>query len=271
MFLAALLSGISAGEPPSTFLLRSPLILDEGLRNPNPARRREAVLALSIIGPREPFLSELESMLGDKDVQVRVATVASLADLGTERTTALLRRTLRDRTPEVSFAAAKALWRLKDPAGRAALIEVVTGESKTSSGYFTKEMRETLRMLHEPRAALLFAFQEGLGFVPVPGVGAGVASLEGLLSDDGVSGRATATLLLGTRIDQESFRTLRAALKDQDWSVRAAAVHSLALLNRPSLQPDFVPLLEDDHGAVRYRAAAACLRLEAIRKSAGQR
>ena len=53
---------------------------------------------------------------------------------------------------------------------------------------------------------------------------------------------------------------------DKDWSVRAAAIHSLALRNDPAVERDLTPLLEDKHQGVRLRAAAACLRLEYLRK-----
>jgi HEAT repeat protein len=52
---------------------------------------------------------------------------------------------------------------------------------------------------------------------------------------------------------------------DKDWSVRAAAVHSLALRNDPAVEREIAPLMEDKHQPVRLRAAAACLRLEYLR------
>lgn len=54
---------------------------------------------------------------------------------------------------------------------------------------------------------------------------------------------------------------------DKDWSVRAAAVHAIAVRNDPALEADLIPLFEDKKEAVRVRAAAGYLRLEAIRQS----
>jgi HEAT repeat protein len=48
-------------------------ILRQALAAGNPDTRRQAVLALSIVGAR--FVSVLQGMLQDKDVQVRLATV----------------------------------------------------------------------------------------------------------------------------------------------------------------------------------------------------
>jgi len=113
----------------------------------------------------------------------------------------------------------------------------------------------------------MFALREGVGFAPIPGLGAGVASLQDLLSDSGVSGRATAALLLGREKNKQTFEALRQALGDDDWSVRAAAVHSFALWNDPAIEPDIAPLLDDEKEAARLRAAAAYLRLAAIKKT----
>src|ERR1051326_2531929 len=84
-------------------------ILEKALAAGNPDTRLQAVSSLSLGGPREPFLSKLEETLHDKDVQVRLGAVASLADFRTKRTTALLHQALNDNAAEVSFAAAKAL------------------------------------------------------------------------------------------------------------------------------------------------------------------
>ena len=240
-------------------------MLDRGLSDRNPDTRKQAVLALSIGGAREPFFSMLGAMLNDKDVEVRLSTVASLEDLKDKGTLAALQKALNDDVPEVSFAAAKALWGLKDPSGKVALLSILSGETKTSSGFLTKQKRDTLRMMHTPKPMFMFAVKTGIGYAPVPGLGEGVASMQGLLADSGVSGRATAALLLGTEKDSETMQALREGLSDKEWSVRAAAVHSLALRNDPALEGEILPLLDDSKEPVRLRAAAAYLRLETIK------
>jgi HEAT repeat protein len=102
-------------------------ILDKALKDKNPDTRKQAVTALSLSGAQQPFLSMLESMVDDKDVEVSLATVASLADPKSNRTLATLRKGLKDEAPEVSFAAAKALWALNDPTGKEALLSVLSG------------------------------------------------------------------------------------------------------------------------------------------------
>ena len=239
-------------------------MLQQALGSHNPDTRKQAVVSLSLASERSPLLPMLIGMADDKDVQVRLAVVSSLSDVKTSAATEALHKLLKDPVPEVSFAAAKALWNLHDPAGKQALLSVVQGESKTSSGYLTSEMREALRMMHTPSTTLLYAVRQGVGFVPLPGFGQGVASMQALLTDPGISGRATAVLLLGKDKDPALLPGLKDALFDKNWTVRAAAVHSLALRDDPSLRTILYPLLDDDKEGVRLRTAAGYLRLSAI-------
>jgi hypothetical protein len=164
-------------------------ILQRALEARNPETRKQAVVALSLAAGSGPLFDQLKQMLQDKDVEVRQAVVASLADVKSESATAALRKALEDPVPEVSFAAAKALWVRQDRVGRDALLSVLEGESKTSSNFFSKQKRDALRMMHTPRTTFLFAVKQGVGFVPLPGLGEGIASMQGILASSGVSGR----------------------------------------------------------------------------------
>ena len=255
-------SPASPGARPPALEDRARSLLEEALKDGNPDVRAQAVQALGLVGPREPYISELEAMLNDKDVAVRLATVASLMDLRNPRTPSALKKALADDVPEVSFSAAKALWNLHEPEGKDALLSVLAGETKTSSGYITKQKRDTFRLIHTPKTMFLFALKEGMGLAPVPGLGAGASSLQGILADPSVSGRATTALLLSNDRDPQVLEALRDALGDKDASVRAAAVHAIALRDDPAVVNDLAPVLDDKKEAVRVRAAAALLRLQ---------
>jgi HEAT repeat protein len=274
LILTFFLPGLAFSQTVGSTHDRARDLLDNSLKDKNPDVRKHAVQSLGLVSPTEPYVSQLEAMLEDKDVQVRVATIASLVDLNSDRTVPALRRALDSDVPEVSFAAAKALWTLNEASGREALVAVLSGDSKTSSGFITKQKRDALRMFHTPQTLFLFALKQGAAFAPVPGLGAGISSVQGILSDPGVSGRAATALLLSVDKSPEILRALEDALADSDWSVRAAAVHAIAVRNDPALQADLVPLLDDKKEAVRVRAAAGYLRLEAISslsaKSAGK-
>ena len=243
-------------------------LLDKALADKNPDTRKQAVIALSLVGSVDPYPSQLQTMLSDKDVDVRLAVIASLTDLNNSNRTMLsLHTALNDAVPEVSFAAARALYNLNDPEGKEALLAVLGGETKTSSGFLTKQKRDTLRMMHTPKTMFLFAVKTGAGLAPVPGLGEGVSSMQALLSDPSTSGRAAAALLLVKENDEPTLAALRDALNDKDWSVRAAAVHSLALKNDPARESDVGPLIDDKSEPVRLRAASGYLRLDAIKNA----
>lgn len=239
-------------------------LITEALADKNPDTRLQAVQSMGLIGVHEPYISTLESMLEDKDVQVRVATVQSLVDLKNKRTVPALKKALGDLVPEVSFAAAKALYALKDPDGEDALIWVLGRELKTSSGFITKQKRDALRMFQTPKPLMMFAIKTGVGFAPVPGLGEGISSLQGILADPSMSGRAATALLLASDKDPRVEAALIDALQDKEGSVRAAACHALALRNNRKLEAELIPLLEDKKASVRLRAAAGCLRLESL-------
>src|SRR5262249_30831413 len=150
-----------------------------------------------------------------------------------------------------------------DASGKRALLAILAKESPASSGFLSKQKRDALRMLRSPRTALLFAMQKSVGFAPIPYLGLGVTSMEALLTDPGVSGRATAALMMGRESDPATLQALKDALQDKDWSVRAAAVHSLAMRQDARLKNDLAPLVDDENEAVRLRAAAGYLRLSA--------
>ena len=252
--------------PPSPEENRANLILNEALASKNPDVRKQAVAALGLIGPREPYLSEIAAAVSDKDVYVRLSAIASLVDLKDKGTADLLAKALDDNAPEVSFAAAKALFGLGDPRGRTAMLAILDREAKTQSSFLTAQKRDTLRLVHIPKGMMMFALKNGIGFAPIPGVGEGVSSMQDLLSDNGVSGRATTAVLLGSDRSPEVLAALKEALSDKDGSVRAAVVHTLALRNDPTMLPLMKEQLDDSSEAVRLRAAAAYLRLVWLNK-----
>jgi HEAT repeat protein len=267
--LPLLVLGIGLGQTPdpapSGNHYRATGLLNQLLKDKNPDTRKHAVQAIGLVGPREPYVSQAEAMLDDKDVEVRVSAITSLVDLKNERTAAILQKPLESEVPEVSFAAAKGLWALQAPEGREALLSVLSGESKTKSKFITRQKREALRMFHTPKTMFLFVLQTGANLAPVPGLGAGVSSVEGILSDASVSGRAATALLLSADKDPRVVQALRDALTDKEWSVRASGAHAIALRNDPALATDLVPLFDDTKEAVRARAAAGYLRLEGIK------
>ncbi len=237
-------------------------ILNDAASDKNPDARIGAAEALSLVGIKDNALVSLAPMLDDHDVPVRIAVVVTLGDFKDNRTIPLLKKAMQDPVPEVDFAAAKVLYQLHDPDGMEFLLEVVSKESKATSGYITKEKRGALRMLHTPTQLFTTIAIGAAGFAPVPGLGFGLSSAQGILSAPDSSARAASLLLIGASRDPDLAEAVESALLDKDWSVRAAAVHLIALHPFPQFREALIPLLDDDKEAVRVRAAAAYIRLQ---------
>ncbi len=262
-----LVAGLAAGQTRpaqshASSAQQAKSLLDDALHEKNPDVRKEAVIALSLEGPKAGNLQVLTSMAVDSDVPVRLAVISALNDFNDRRTIPLLKKLLDDPVPEVDFAAAKVLYRFHEPEGEQFLMAVVEGESKAKSGFIASTTRSALRLAHTPAKLVTTATEAVVGtVVPVPGIGLGISSVQGILLDPAATPRAGALLLLARDKGPEIHTQVRDALSDKDWSLRAAAVHLIAMHPYPDLRQNLVPLLDDKKDAVRLRAAAAYLRL----------
>ncbi len=237
-------------------------ILKEGIESKQPDIRVQTIFAAGMIGRHERVLAPLERCLQDEDIQVRIAAVHALADLKLPESKPALEKTLNtDDVPEVAFAAAKALYALNDPAGQAALLDVYNERTNPNSNFLKKQTREFMRNFRSFGSATMFIVSEGIGYVPVPGVGEGFTAMTELLSDPDLSPRATVVLLLAKQKTPETLKLLKKALSDDDWSVRASAAQMIAHTARTEVRESLVPLFEDKKEKVRFRAAAAYLHL----------
>jgi HEAT repeat protein len=233
-----------------------------GLDAKDPEERIQAIQASGLIGLNPALQTRLQQFLEDSNVEVRIATINTLADLkATGSIPALRRRLEEDDTPEVTFAAARALYSMHSEAGKKALYDVFVKKEKATSDLLRADARKFFNNFHSLQSTGLFLVTTGLGYVPVPGVGAGVSAINSLLTDPNLSPRATALLLLGREDDAWTTGLIRKGLQDDDWSVRASAAQLVAYGARKELAPDLVPLFQDKNLKVRFRAAGAYLHL----------
>ena len=237
-------------------------VLTDAAHSKEGDQRREAALALSLVPARDPTAALLEDMIKDKDYLVRVAAVDTLGELNDKTHVNLLKTALADEVPEVAFAAAKALFTMKDPAGLQALESVYDGDLKAKSGFFKKEMMNSWRRLKTPRSAFFFVVEHGIGFVPMPGVGFGYNALQGMLSDAEFSARAVSLLMVCKERSKACDGMLNSSFDDDDWTVRAATVHIVATKNIAAMKPKIARLITDKKDKVRLLAAAGFLRME---------
>ncbi len=239
-------------------------ILEKGLKSGNPDTRRAVVVSISLVGAHEKAVSELADVLkNDKDVPCRIAAIGSLASFKDPKLVAIIETGLKDPVPEVNFAAAKALFEFKQPAGKAFLLGVLEGQDKATSGFITSEKRDVFRLLKTPSETFTGVLANEF---TLPGVGSGFESELGLASSPETLARAAVILILDHQTDATTWNAILAALDDKEMSVRAAAAHAVAVHNDPALKGKLVPLLDDGKDAVKFRAAAGYLRLAFLPK-----
>jgi HEAT repeat protein len=242
-------------------------VLRDGLESNDFTIRIQAIQAAGLIGPNENLRHRLEEFLDDKKVEVRVAAIHTLADLKSTASIPALKNCIKqDDTPEVRFAAAKALYAFHDPTGEKELLDIYHGDEKATSGPLHSQARKFFGNFHSFESATTFIVSSGIGYVPVPGMGQGMSAVVDLLSDPDLSPRATALLLLARNKDPQSDLLIREALKDKDWSVRASAAQLIAYTARRDLRQRLIPLFSDKNAKVRLRAAGAYLHLAVLAK-----
>jgi HEAT repeat protein len=244
-------------------------VLDQGVHDTNPLKRRQAVLALGLLQAQPRATALAEGALNDKDVDVRVAACGSLAQTKSLTSVPKLQMALTDPSPEVIFAGAKALYDLGDPTGGQVLSAILLGDQPDSSGFVSSGVRDMKHKMHDPKALMLLGVSAGVGFA-VPGGGVGVAGAEGLMKDSQASGKTIAALMLATDHTPDSIGALNAGLLDKNWTVRAASTKAIGLRGTEGLgageadilYDNVLLLLDDKAWQVQYAAAATLIRLK---------
>jgi len=245
----------------STPVRRARTVLEQGAADADPNVRREVAVALGLPARRDSSTKLLEKLAADKDHLVREAALVSIGELRDPRLAKSAHDALEDEVPEVAFAAARTLFKLNQPEGKQLLLEIVQKEARAKTGFVRAKLRDAARRMKRPKSAMLFVVQQGVGFIPVPGLGEGFSAMSSLVGDPDFSARATALLVLSSDRSPEVRSEIEQAFNDSDWSMRAAATQIAASRNERAWRFRLVPLFEDTNRRVRYRAAAAFLRL----------
>jgi HEAT repeat protein len=256
--------------PESTPVRHARKVLDEGASDSDPDTRREAAVALGLAARRDPSTNLLRKLAADKDYLVREAALVTIGELHDAQLAKSAHDALDDDVPEVAFAAARTLYKLNQPEGKRLLIEIVQKEAPAKSSFLRAKLRDVTRRMKRPKSALLFVAREGVGFIPVPGLGEGFAAMNALVNDPDFSARSTALMVLSSDRSPDVRKEIEEAFNDGDWSMRASAIQIAASHNIRTWRFRVVPLLEDTNRRVRYRAAAAFLRLSAASSAPAQ-
>jgi len=234
-------------------------ILEHGVHEGNPIKRRQAILAMSLVRPTVRPVALISDALQDKEASVREAACATLGEINARTSIPKLQIAVADPVPEVTFAAAKALYAMGDQTGVNILTEVLLGEQSDASGFVSGSIRSMRLKLHDPKALLMLGVNEGAGLAGPFGMGLPLA--EGLLKDNQASGKTVAALLLATDRSPRSLDALKRSLEDKNWTVRTAAARAIAKRDATALYDNVAMLLDDKRDEAAYSAAAAVIRL----------
>lgn len=230
-------------------------ILWAGAHDSKTDKRANAIHALEVL-PANPAVVQLaENALQDKDPDVRAAAAKALGAIGSTESIPGLEKALSDKDISVGLAAARSLLLLKNDSGYDIYYAVLTGERKSGPGLVARQLNE----LKNPKKAMEFAFDQGIGFLAFGGYG--MEALHALKKRNDSPTRAAAAGALATDPDPRSGQALAKAVSDKDWIVRAAALGAIAKRGDPALLKDIEPAMSDKKDIVRCTAAAAVLRL----------
>ncbi len=234
--------------------------LKGGLAEKNYDRRAQAITALGSIGLRPDVVSLIEASLKDKDAPVRQAAIEALGKMKSRSSIPKLQAALDDPSAVVAFAAAKALWTIGDKSGEELFLEVVAGDRKVSTSMIRGGMQQAHEELHDPTALAELGAEQTAGAFFGP-AGFGLKTGIELAKDKAAPARAASALLLADDKSDSAREALRDALEDKSWIVRGAAAEAIGAHGTVNDVATLSPLLDDPQKEVRYRAAAAILRV----------
>jgi HEAT repeat protein len=232
-------------------------ILRDGAADKSSEKRAKAMNALGLLTDNKKAREMAEIGLLDEKPEVRAAAASALGQQGSAVSIPKLKNALKDSQTEVVFAAANALFLLKDPAAYEVYYAVLLGEKKSGEGLMESQMK----MLKDPKALSKLGLEAGIGFIPFGGVSYGVFKV--VTRDDTSPVRAAAAQKLVSDPDSKSGQALAKTAADPKWLVRAAVANAIAKRDDPALLSAVIPLLDDDNDTVKDVAAAAVIRLSA--------
>ncbi|MGH9685119.1 MAG: HEAT repeat domain-containing protein [Candidatus Acidiferrales bacterium] len=236
-------------------------LLASGMSSDKLRSRSDALSALSVLGENRRAIKMIEGALDDKEESIRSLAATSLGDVHARSSIPLLRAALLDNSPAVSFAAARALWKMGDRSGRDVFYGVLSGQRSNGPGFIKSNLNHAMQELHDPKALALIGVNEGAGALLGP-FSMGVSLIEAYAKDNGAPIEALCAQLLASDNTPDTVEELKAALADRNWTVRVAAARSLAEMRRTETIPQLRDMFDDDkQQAAQYVAAAAILRL----------
>jgi HEAT repeat protein len=238
------------------------LSLNQGFAEGDANHRKQAIEAAGSVGAVPEAVRLVAKGLEDKEVFNRQTAAATLGQMGSQDAIPYLKNALEDK-PEVAFTAARALWNLGDTTGRTIFQEVLEGERPDGPTKMQKMMKDAKKRLKPDQLALM-GVSEVSGILGPAGIAVQAATeamKEAKGASGGIPGRALAAEVLGKDSDPYALTLLEWALGDNNWAVRVAVCKALGERGNDGTIAKLQPMLNDDHHAVRYMAAASMVKL----------
>jgi len=203
-----------------------------------------------------------EKALGDEKAEVRTSAAVALGEAKSRSSIPKLREAMDDADPSVALAAAHALDLMHDDSAYNVYYQILTGQRKAANGLIASKTS----FLKDPKKVAELGFQEGIGFIPFAGIGWQAFKI--ISKDDSSPVRAAAAKVLTRDPDPATSQALTEAVGDDKWLVRTAALEALAQRGDVAALEAIQPYMLDENEAVRDTAAAAVIRLTAIKEAA---
>jgi HEAT repeat protein len=251
----------TAAKVPRTLKEEAWRILTSACAADNTSSRATAIRVLGLMPNDAKAIKLAGKALDDDKPEVRSAAAAALGDMKSRTSIAKLKEALDDNDPSVALAAAHSLELMHDDSAYEVYYEVLTGDRKAGKGLIASQTS----FLKDPKKMAQLGFEEGIGFIPFAGIGWRV--IRTIKKDDLSPVRAAAATVLAKDPDPAATKALADAVGDKSWLVRAAALEALAKRGDPSALATVQLSMSDEKDAVKYTAAAAVLRLMAIKES----
>jgi HEAT repeat protein len=234
-------------------------LLESACTSDKTTNRATAVLVLGLILNNTRSARLAEKALTDDKPEVRSAAAAALGEMRSRASIPKLRAAFDDQDPLVVLAAAHSLDLMHDNSAYEVYYEVLNGERKTGKGLISSQAS----LLRDPKKMAALGFEEGIGFIPFAGIGWGAIKV--MTKDDASPVRAAAAKVLAKDPDPATTKALIDAAGDKSWIVRTAALEALAKRGDRSVLSAVEKYMFDEKDVVKYTAAAATLRLGAIK------
>jgi len=220
--------------------------------------RVQALAALGLIEHNARAEKLITDSMGDKDLDIRTAAVLAAGETKSRNMTTPLRNLLDDKEPQVAFAAATTLWKMKDRSGEDILIAVAAGERPANAKLVNGTMHTMNKDLHNPAALAKIGALQGASMLLGP-FGIGITAYEYIRKNGGDSARAKAIDDLSEEHSDLIRKQLLACLGDKDVAVRTSAAKALREYHDPEVSKALAVVFDDPKLPARLTAAASYL------------